>query len=46
MATLRRVMSLIKARATVDADRPGDEGVDLRSLLPAYAAGEQQGATT
>ena len=39
-------MPLIKARASVDADRLEDEGVDLRGLLPAYAAGEQQGAIT
>jgi 3-phenylpropionate/trans-cinnamate dioxygenase ferredoxin reductase component len=41
---LRRAMPLIKARATVDADRLEDEGVDVRSLLRAYV-GAEQGAT-
>lgn len=43
---LRRAMPLVKARATVDADRLEDETVDLRSLLPADIVGEQQGATS
>ncbi len=32
---VRRVMPLIKSRHTVDLNRLGDEGVDLRSLQPA-----------
>lgn len=36
---LRRIMPLIKARATVDPRQLGDEGVDLRSLVAAHLSG-------
>jgi 3-phenylpropionate/trans-cinnamate dioxygenase ferredoxin reductase subunit len=38
---VRRVMPLIKARATVDPRELGDEGVDLRGLVQAHASGGQ-----
>ena len=39
---VRRVMPLIKARATVDIRQLGDEGVDLRTLAQAPQAGTPQ----
>lgn len=38
---VRRAMPLIKSRALVDPDRLSDEDVDLRTLVPAGASGDQ-----
>jgi 3-phenylpropionate/trans-cinnamate dioxygenase ferredoxin reductase subunit len=43
---LRRVMPLIKARATVDVAELQDEGVDLRTLLHSHIGADQGGVTT
>jgi 3-phenylpropionate/trans-cinnamate dioxygenase ferredoxin reductase subunit len=43
---LRRAMPLIKERALVDAAELEDEGVDLRTLLPAHISGDKEGVTT
>jgi 3-phenylpropionate/trans-cinnamate dioxygenase ferredoxin reductase subunit len=43
---LRRVMPLIKARATVDVAELEDEGVDLRTLLHSHIGADQGGVTT
>jgi 3-phenylpropionate/trans-cinnamate dioxygenase ferredoxin reductase subunit len=38
---VRRVMPLIRARATVNPRQLGDEDVDLRSLVPGHVSGGQ-----
>ena len=38
---VRRVMPLIKARATVDPRKLGDEDVDLRRLVESHVSGDQ-----
>jgi 3-phenylpropionate/trans-cinnamate dioxygenase ferredoxin reductase subunit len=43
---VRRVMPLIKARATVDVADLEDEGVDLRNLLHSHIGADQEGVAT